>query len=166
VIKTEKQICENCKKECIKHAKGMCTTCYKKLVWKPKIVKCRRCERMLPNHAKGLCPGCYSTVFQLENNKSFFRKKRYGIDDELYNKITKKCLLCGFDKIVEIHHLDKNRRNSSEDNVIGLCPNHHGMLHNLKYREEIIDQLNEIFAKENRKTLDKTTLFHKNNPRV
>ena len=63
----EKRVCSNCGKDCIKHAKGMCTTCYKKLVWKPKLKKCPKCSRDLPHHAKGLCAGCYNTTFCLEH---------------------------------------------------------------------------------------------------
>lgn len=162
----EKQICEKCGRECIKHAKGMCTTCYKKFAWKPKLQKCKRCERMLPHHAKGLCAGCYNTIFHLENAKHHFRIKRYGIDDNTYKNATQKCILCGFDKLIEIHHIDKNRRNNSEDNIIGLCPNHHKMLHSLKYRDEIINELNEILTKANKNLINKSHIFHTNNSRV
>lgn len=161
----EKQICENCKRECIKHAKGMCVTCYKKLAWKPKPKICKRCKRELPHHAKGLCAGCYNTVFNLENAKAHNYKKWHNISLELYKKLTEKCFLCGFEKVVELHHLDKNRENNSEDNLIGLCPNHHKMIHISKYRGEIIDQINEIFKRENKKLVEKDIIFTNNNPR-
>jgi hypothetical protein len=135
--------CLNCKKLTEKHAKGMCITCYKKLEWKPKLKICKRCKRELPHHAKGLCGGCYQTVFQLDNVKDQNYKKYHNIEPELYRKLTQKCLLCGFDKVVELHHLDKNRKNNSGDNLIGLCPNHHKMLHNLKYKDEILAQIQE-----------------------
>ncbi|MBS3078542.1 hypothetical protein J4218_00295 [Candidatus Pacearchaeota archaeon] len=135
--------CSNCGKECKKHAKGMCTTCYKKLVWKPKIKNCPRCKRDLPLHAKGLCNGCYNSVYHLENAKYHNYRKYHNIDPLLYRQITKFCLICGFDKVVDLHHLDKNKKNNSERNMIGLCPNHHKMLHTLKYRDEIMNQIKE-----------------------
>jgi len=144
----EKQICENCKRECIKHSKGMCTTCYKKLIWKPKLRECKRCKRRLPHHAKGLCNGCYNTLFNLEKAKAYNYKKWHNVDLELYRKVTKQCMVCGFDKIVELHHLDKNKKNNSENNLIGLCPNHHKMIHQAKYRKEIIEQLNIILKQQ------------------
>ncbi len=140
--------CSNCGKECVKHAKGMCVTCYKKLAWKPKLHICKRCHRELPHHAQGLCGGCYQSTFQLDKVKDFNYKKYYNIEPELYRKITKACLICGFDKVVELHHLDKNRKNNSEGNMIGLCPNHHKMIHLLRYRDEILSQIKEkLFLK-------------------
>ena len=133
--------CSSCGKECIKHSKGMCITCYKKIAWKQKLKLCPKCNRELPHHAKGLCAGCYNTVYKLEYNKDQNYKRYHNIEPELYRKITKGCLICGFDKVVELHHLDKNRKNNSEGNMIGLCPNHHKMLHTLKYHDEILAQI-------------------------
>ena len=69
--------------------------------------------------------------------------KNYGLDFETYKEITKKCVLCGFDKIVELHHLDENKKNNSKTNFIGLCPNHHKMLHDFKFKKEILITLNQ-----------------------
>jgi len=67
--------------------------------------------------------------------------KNYGIEYETYKKITARCIVCGFNKYVHLHHLDHNRHNNDEKNMIGLCPNHHQMLHTLKYREEVLLQI-------------------------
>lgn len=93
--------------------------------------------------AKGLCGGCYNTVFMLDYNKAWNHKKRHNINLEIYKEITKKCIICGFDKIVDLHHLDENKKNNSRDNLIGLCPNHHKMFHDIRYRKEMIKQLEE-----------------------
>ena len=69
--------------------------------------------------------------------------KWHGLDIDTYKKITQKCILCDFDKFVALHHLDQNKNNSSPENLIGLCPNHHQMLHTLKYREEVFQALRE-----------------------
>ena len=102
-------------------------------------------------HAKGLCGGCYNTTFHLEKTKDTNYKKYHNIDPILYRKITEKCLICGFDKVVDLHHLDKNRKNNSTNNMVGLCPNHHAMLHNLKYKDEIKKQIEEKLALQNNK---------------
>jgi len=65
----------------------------------------------------------------------------YGIESESYSKITKECAVCGFNKVVELHHLDHNHKNSSDTNLVGLCPNHHKMIHNFSYKKEIFDIL-------------------------
>lgn len=50
-------------------------------------------------------------------------------------------MVCGFAKMVDLHHLDHNRKNNSETNMIGLCSNHHKMLHDHRYSQEIVDEL-------------------------
>lgn len=135
--------CENCKKETERHSKKLCITCYKKLMWKPKKIICKRCKRELPMKAKGLCGGCYNFVFCLENIKSQNYKKYHNISLELYKKVTENCLVCGFWKTVDLHHLDENKNNNSEENLIGLCPNHHKMIHDFRYREEMRELLTE-----------------------
>ena len=137
------KICKNCKQEKEHHANGLCYYCYRKLNWKPKKLICKRCKREMPIHAKGLCAGCYNFVFHLDKAKADNYKKWHNLNVETYRKITKKCIVCGFDKVVYLHHLDENKQNSSEENLVGLCPNHHKMLHDFRYRKEMRKILNE-----------------------
>lgn len=122
-------------------AKGLCTRCYRRYSWKPKLITCKRCGNQRPQHAKGLCGGCYQSIFRNEENKAYNYKKWYGLDLEVYKRITSKCKICDFDKIIDLHHLDGNHQNNSEDNLIGLCPNHHKMIHDQRFREEVNFQL-------------------------
>ncbi len=136
--------CSNCKQEKEHHAKGLCYACYKKLKYKPKVEKCKRCKRKMPVHAKGLCPGCYNYVFHADKNKAYSQRKTSGIDVKTFRKTTTKCVVCGFDKIVDIHHIDGNKKNNANGNLIGLCPNHHRMINNYKYRHEIFARLVQL----------------------
>jgi len=135
--------CKNCKREVEHHAKGMCTTCYKKLAWEAKKVMCKRCGRMLPMHAKGYCTGCYTLLFHYDKIREYNSRKEHNIDLETYKKLTEKCIICGFDKVVDLHHLDGKHENNSENNLIGLCPNHHKMLHTYEFKDEIFKILKE-----------------------
>lgn len=135
--------CPRCKRKNIRITKGVCHNCYRRYLWKRKLIICKRCQRKRPNHAKGFCRGCYTYVFKLESTKAWNYKKRHNIDLETYKKITKACDICGFDKVVELHHLDENKNNNSEENLVGLCPNHHKMLHDFRYRKEIRNKLKE-----------------------
>ncbi|MBU2639446.1 MAG: hypothetical protein KKG75_01925 [Nanoarchaeota archaeon] len=135
--------CPKCGREGIRMTRGVCFNCYRKFIWKKPKGICKRCKRLIFIHAKGYCGGCYNFIFHLEKTKSYNYKKSHGIDIILYRKITKKCMICGFDKVVELHHLDHDHKNSSEGNLIGLCPNHHKMLHHYKYKKEIIKKLKE-----------------------
>lgn len=63
----------------------------------------------------------------------------------------KKCCICGFDKVVEVHHNDNNHKNNDKYNLIPICPNHHIMVRMLKYKDElqiIIDNYIEQMKKE------------------
>ena len=53
-------------------------------------------------------------------------------------------MICGFDKIVEVHHRDYNNKNNNKENLIPLCPNHHQMLHTKQYGEEIVKLMDEL----------------------
>ena len=125
---------------------NICHNCYRRYKWNPMKKECICCHRIIKIHAKGYCAGCYNTTFHLERTKAYNHKKYHNIEDKIYKKITKICIICGFDKVVELHHLDHNHQNNSEDNFVGLCPNHHKMLHNLKYRDEIKNQIKEKLA--------------------
>jgi len=137
------KICKKCGKEKEHHAKGLCYACYRNIAWDPPVGICKRCRRKMLIHAKGLCKGCYNFVFRSDHIKTYQYKKQYELDLETYKKITKVCDICGFDKIVDLHHLDENKNNNSEENLIGLCPNHHKMLHDFRYRKEIRNKLIE-----------------------
>jgi len=94
-------------------------------------------------HAKGLCAGCYNYIFHLDKNKAYNQRKSNNVDLKTFRKVTKECVICNFDKIVDLHHIDKNKKNNSPKNLIGLCPNHRRMINNLKFRDEILKILKE-----------------------
>jgi len=134
--------CKKCGKLSEKRAKGMCYSCYKKGYKQPLII-CKNCRRKLPHKAFGLCNTCHIKIHHYDKVKEYNNRKYHNIDLKTYKKATKKCIICGFDKIVELHHLDGNKKNNSKENFIGLCPNHHKMLHNMEFRKEIFDILEE-----------------------
>lgn len=136
-------ICAKCGEKKEHQAKGLCFNCYRKYSWKPKKIICERCKREMPMKAKGLCGGCYNFVFHLDSAKERNYQKYHNISAEFYKEITKSCAICGFDKVVDLHHLDENRKNNSRDNLVGLCPNHHKMFHDFRYRKEIQEKLRE-----------------------
>ena len=134
-------MCKNCSEKKEHHAKGFCYKCYKKYSWKPKKQTCERCKRELPMQAKGLCKGCYNFVFHLDRAKAGNYQKYHNLSPEFYKEITKSCVICGFDKVIDLHYLDENRKNNSKENLVGLCPNHHKMFHDFRYRKEIQEEL-------------------------
>ncbi len=135
--KKEKPLAESGK------SKGICKVCYKRDFWKPRIKFCKRCERELPLHAKKLCSGCYNSVFHIDKVKIYNKIKNHKIPYDIYQRATKICVICGFDKIVDLHHLDMNHQNNSVENLTGLCPNHHKMIHHRNFQKEVFQQLQE-----------------------
>ena len=59
---------------------------------------------------------------------------------------SKSCLICGFDKVVEIHHIDHDHDNNKWGNIVILCPNHHMMIHRSKYSEEVKSDIKRILG--------------------
>ena len=133
--------CNQCKKQKEHHAKGACFNCYRRYVGKPPIVICKHCKRERPHKALGMCDSCHAKVTHYEGIKAHNYRKWYNISLELYKKVTQTCIVCGFEKAVNIHHLDHNKRNNLESNLIGLCPNHHKMIHDHRYSEEVCRML-------------------------
>jgi len=76
--------------------------------------------------------------------KGFNVKKYHNISLEVRKEVTKNCVICGFDKVVDLHHIDHNRIIFSRKNLIGLCPNHHKMIHDIRFSDEIKSQLAKI----------------------
>ena len=78
-----------------------------------------------------------------KENPDYFKKYRCkyvysrfrGITLEVYKQLTQSCRIenCGFFETIDLHHIDKNRNNNSLSNLIGLCPNHHQLIHRHKY---------------------------------
>lgn len=133
--------CRGCHKRVEHHAKGYCHTCYRKLIWKRKEIICSECGRKRYHKAFGLCDACHTRLYHYHNVKIYNIKKEHGIPWEIYKKITKECIICGFSNIVDLHHLDGDKSNINLKNLVGLCPNHHKMLHSYKYFNEIKELL-------------------------
>ena len=57
----------------------------------------------------------------------------------------KKCIVCGEDKIVAVHHLDGNRENNSLNNLIPLCPTHHQYCHS-RHLNEVLPIINKYLG--------------------
>ena len=134
-------ICPTCNHPAKRITKGICHNCYRRLIWVPPKSPCKRCGRMRPIQAWGFCNGCYNSVFHIEKVKAHNRQNQHNIPNELYKKVVQSCVVCGFDKIIDLHHLDHNHSNNSELNLIGLCPNHHRMVHHRDFCQEVFPVL-------------------------
>lgn len=131
-----------------------CKFCNKMLAINVIIRHQNRCVKN-PNVAeefKKICPICDKTFYHKEDrttcsyacSNKFFRHGKeggaqYKTDNYLINKSKyrdicfryhePKCVVCGEDKIVEVHHLDEIKSNNNPRNLIPLCPTHHQYWH-------------------------------------
>ena len=116
-----------------------------------KTAYCVNCGVELKRHQNKYCSNQCQNEFQY---KEYIEKWKSGEIDGLsggYNistnikryikeKYNNKCCECGWDKInpitkhspLEIHHIDGDYKNNSEENLILLCPNCHSLTENYK----------------------------------
>ena len=134
--------CKDCGEKKPLRAKGLCGNCYLKhyrKTYKTATIKttCPRCKKLRVCNHKGFCGACYNFHFGHGGNAESNIKSKYHITLKTYKRITEKCFICGFKECVDLHHKDKNHNNSDDNNLIGLCPNHHRMAHMFKHRKKI-----------------------------
>lgn len=55
----------------------------------------------------------------------------------------KECIVCGENKIVEVHHYDENNKNNDPENLIPLCPTHHKYYHS-RYKHIVEQQIEDF----------------------
>ena len=113
---------------------------------KKKIKYCLNCGKELENRQNKYCNNKCRQEFEY---KQYISKWKNGLVDGLVGeyqlssyiqryikeKFKNKCCECGWNKInsttkhspLEVHHIDGNYRNNSEENLTLLCPNCHSL---------------------------------------
>ena len=105
------------------------------------------------------CPICHENFIALEGHKkekitcsyscanTFFRSgPDHGNWNEGAYRTTcfhyheKKCIICGEENIVEVHHLDGNNANNDAANLIPMCSTHHQYWHS-RYKNLVEDKV-------------------------
>lgn len=100
--------------------------------------RCRSCgESYLPKNKIGQCWECMDKTSDPEIKKGQKIEVLYHIPYSRYKEIVKECFVCGFKQIVHLHHMDGNHSNVDDYNLVGLCPNHHALIHIRKDAENI-----------------------------
>jgi hypothetical protein len=67
---------------------------------------------------------------------------RYKKYSHIYERFGGKCAVCGFDEVIEIHHIIPKYIGGGDDpnNLIVLCPNHHALVHSGQLKIGDIDK--------------------------
>lgn len=161
---SSKEMCSFCKKEFVRanHKKHE-NSCFEN----PKNLKeCEICkEKFFPyKHKKNKSPqktcgtSCANKLrnFKSINHPNHKKSKHFGLKEFvisgfLYRSICfehhkKECVVCGENIIIDVHHLDENKKNNNPENLIPLCPNHHVYWHS-KNRHLIEHKVMEYLKK-------------------
>ena len=97
--------------------------------------ECPVCGTM---HSKGgvTCSyGCSNTYFRSGINNPNWKDDTY--QTTCWHHHGKKCLVCGEEKIVAVHHVNEDHNDNRPENLVPLCPTHHQYVHS-KYKDEVL----------------------------
>ena len=87
---------------------------------------------------------CSNSFFRSGKDNGNWSDDSYRSTCFLYHK--KECIICGENKIVEVHHMDENKNNNSPENLVPLCPTHHQYWHS-RYKEEVEETIYKYINK-------------------
>lgn len=120
--------------------------------WKIIEKRCPICSNNFTTHEnhpkeKTTCSyACSNTFFRTGSSNGMYNTGDIK-SPRMYRRIcfenhNIECIICGEDKIVEVHHADENKDNGSPENLVPLCPTHHQYYHS-KYRYLVEDKIKE-----------------------
>lgn len=151
--------------------KVTCTWCDKKYT-KSNIKRheksCHSNPELIESKSK-VCPVC-ETVFISESvtcsyscSNTMFRHGRegglqYATDEQLakegryrdlcFRHHVKRCIVCGEENIVAVHHLNENHDDNRPENLVPLCPTHHQYCHS-QYKYMVEEKIQKYLEKWN-----------------
>jgi len=71
-------------------------------------------------------------------NKNGNNGKKASYRSICFNHHPYRCIICGENNIVAVHHYDENKDNDDPSNLVPLCPTHHIYIHS-KFKYLILD---------------------------
>ncbi|WP_189413753.1 HNH endonuclease [Mesorhizobium sp. M00.F.Ca.ET.217.01.1.1] len=92
-----------------------------------RLHKCPVCEEVVKSDAVTCSHACSNTLFRSGENHPNWSEDAYRTTCFTHHE--KKCVVCGEENIVEVHHLDEDKTNNNPSNLIPLCPTHHQYWH-------------------------------------
>lgn len=110
------------------------------------IKLCPVCDKPIKNYRYNTTCGysCSNTHHRSGESHPNWKEDSYQTTCFLYHK--RECIVCGEDKIVEVHHYDENNKNNTPNNLVPLCPTHHQYYHS-RYRYCVDDIINKYVNK-------------------
>ena len=141
-------------------AVGILQLIYKEKKYERIEKKCPVCSKVFtakkgsPKEKVTCSYSCSNTHFRSGEDNPNWKNEAYRSTCFAYHK--KKCVVCEEDRILDVHHYDKNHSNNNPENLIPLCPTHHMYIHS-RYKELISDEVDKyvndfkkVFLKESK----------------
>ncbi len=128
---TKKRACIHCGKEATLANIGR----HEKVCSRPKITKeCPVCKNMHIKDGVTCSYSCSNTYFRSGHNNPNWSNNNYRHICFKYHG--QKCIVCGEEKILAVHHINENHNDNRPENLVPLCPTHHQYVHS-KYKKEV-----------------------------
>jgi hypothetical protein len=144
LINRNKRPCVFCGKNCslpnIKRHEERCKNNPDAIKPMRPLKECPSCKKMHSKNGITCSYGCSNSYFRSGENNPNWNPVSYRSTCFLYHE--KKCVVCGEEKIVAVHHIDENKKNCSPSNLVPLCPTHHQYVHS-RYRDEVLPIVEE-----------------------
>jgi len=95
---------------------------------------CPICSKEFISKAVTCSHSCSNKYFRTGENNGNWKNDTYQSTCFLHHG--KKCLVCGEEKIVAAHHVNKNHKDNRIENLVPLCPTHDQYVHS-RYANEV-----------------------------
>lgn len=119
-----------CSKECRDHKGSKLCACANcgELVWRTNS-QLKRSKTGLVYCSRSCAASNNNRIFKVGENHPSYNGASYR--NTAFAQYPHKCIVCGYDedeRILEVHHIDEDRKNNNIDNLCILCPNCHRKL--------------------------------------
>src|ERR1017187_4039744 len=104
----------------------------------PKNLKeCPVCKKQFGKKGVTCSYSCANTLFRSGVNNGQYKTSGGSYRNICFLTHGKKCIICGEDKIVAVHHMNEDHEDHRPENLVPLCPTHHQYIHS-RYKSEIL----------------------------
>lgn len=139
LIETNCKGCGELLPDAIRHKRWYCSNDCKTFKW-PKLRPCNHCKTIYSAHPKNLS---YCSLACARKAHSLYMKGHGYNPDAIYGALfkhmrqlilqrDKSCVVCQVTTNLAIHHVDRNKKNNSAQNLITLCSRHHRKHHSFE----------------------------------
>ena len=107
------------------------------------LKQCPNCGKDFVGESATCSYSCSNSYFRSGKNNPNWKESNYRTT--CFESHEKRCVVCGEDKIVAVHHFDHDHDNNDVENLIPLCPTHHQYCHS-RYADEVTPIIEEYLT--------------------